>query len=270
MLTAAKQLGKQLFNVCGLEIRKKRVETVPRDSMRGSLRQISSLGFKPRTVIDVGAAAHTSELYEEFREAQILLIEPLVEFEPFLRKICASYKAQYVLAAAGERPGTAAINVHRDIFGSSLLKEVEGSGVDGSPREVPVVTLDQECLERRLEGPYLIKADVQGAELQVLAGAERTLSEAEVVILEVSLFGTMVEGPQFHDVVSYMKQHGFVVYDVNSALYRPLDHALAQLDLTFVRGQGLFRESHAYTNSEQREAHNRKWIQILELEKKRA
>jgi FkbM family methyltransferase len=218
----------------------------------------------------VGAAAQTSELYEEFREAEILLIEPLVEFEPFLRKICASYKAQYVLAAAGERQGTAVLNVHRDIFGSSLMKETEGSHVDGSPREVPIVTIDQLCLERDLKGPYLIKADVQGAELKVLAGAERTLLEAEVVILEVLLFGMIIGGPQLYDVVSYMKQRGFVVYDVYGASYRPLDDALSQLDLTFVREQGLFRRSHVFANPEQRHAMTEKWVRIFELEKKRA
>ena len=166
------------------------------------------LGLKPQTVIDVASAYHTQELYQEFREANILLIEPLAEFEPFLRKICATYNAQYVLAAAAETAGRAILNVHRDKVGSSLLKEVEGAAVDGVPRQVPVVTIDEVCAEKNLNGPYLIKVDVQGAELQVLAGAMRTLRETEAVILEVTLFGTMISGPQFYNVVAFMKQYG--------------------------------------------------------------
>lgn len=222
--------------------------------MAGSLHQLARLGLKPQTVIDVGVAYYTPELYQEFREANILLIEPLAEFEPFLSKICATYKAQYVVAAAGETAGTAVLNVHPDKVGSSLLKEIEGSSVDGIPREVPVVTIDQVCSEKDLKGPYLIKVDVQGAELQVLGGANRTLQETEAVILEVSLFGTLMGAPQLYDVVSRMKQLGFVVYDIYGFLYRPFDNALCQVDMIFVREHGPFRASHVYATPEQREA----------------
>ena len=189
MITSAKRLMRRIFNAVGLDVHKLQPDGVSRMSMAGSLRPL--LGLKPQTVIDVGVAYHTQELYEEFREANILLIEPLAEFEPFLRKICATYNAQYVLAAAAETAGMAVLNVHRDKVGSSLLKELEGAAVDGAPRQVPVVTIDEVCAEKNLNGPYLIKVDVQSAELQVLAGATRTRRETEAVILEVTLFGTI-------------------------------------------------------------------------------
>jgi FkbM family methyltransferase len=185
----------------------------------------------------------------KFRDADILLIEPLAEFEPFLRKICTMYKAQYVLAAAGATAGTAILNVHVDKWGSSLLKEIEGPSVDGGQRQVPIITVDQVCSDRNLKGPYF-----QGAELQVLAGASRTLRQTEAVILEVSLFESIIGAPQFGDVVSRMKQLGFVVYDAYGFLYRPLDNALSQVDIVFVREDGPFRRSHAFATPEQREA----------------
>ncbi|MGH9828076.1 MAG: hypothetical protein ACREDR_33050 [Blastocatellia bacterium] len=154
MKSWAKQLVKGLLGVCELDIRKKQMVGIPRASMRGVLRQLSGLGFQPRTVIDVGVAQETTELYEEFKDARILLIEPLAEFEPSLRKICNTYHAQYVLAAAGVAPGTAVLNVHNDKIGSSFLREVEGPGVDGVLREVPVVTVDQLIAEINLSGPY--------------------------------------------------------------------------------------------------------------------
>ena len=146
----------------------------------------------------------------------------------------------------------AVLNVHRDKVGSSLLKEVEGAAVDGAPRQVPVVTIDDVCAEKDLNGPYLIKVDVQGAELQALVGATRTLRETEAVILEVTLFGTIIGGPQFSDVVVFMKQHGFVAYDFCGFLYRPFDNGLSQVDMVFVREQGLFRRSHVFATPEQR------------------
>lgn len=249
---ALKRIVRGFFNAIGLEISKKREESESRASMAGALRQLTTLGFHPRTVIDVGAASQTAELYEEYPKADILLIEPLVEFEPSLRKICEKYSAQYVLAAAGERPGAATLNVHPDRFGSSLLKEEEGPAVDGEPRQVPVITIDDACGERSLKGPYLIKVDVQGAELQVLAGARQTLFNTEVIILEVSLFGLMIGGPQFYGVISQMKSYGFVVYDIYGLTYRPFDGALAQVDMVFVRDPGRFRESHVFSTPEKR------------------
>ena len=55
----------------------------------------------------------------------------------------------------------------------------------------------------------LLKADVQGAELQVLSCATRTLQETEIVILEVSLLAAMIGGPELSDVICRMKDLGF-------------------------------------------------------------
>jgi FkbM family methyltransferase len=256
MNASAKHLAVRLFRAMGLDVRRLRPATPLRASMAGGLGQLARLGFQPRTVIDAGVANATAELYETFPAASILLIEPLVEFEPFLQKICSTYRAQYVLAAAGQSPGTATFNARADKFSSSLLKEVkevEGAAVDGIPRTVSVVTIDQQCAERKLAGPYLIKLDVQGAELQALAGATRTLEQTEAVVVEASLFGFLIGGPQFYDVVHFMKQCGFVAYDIFTVNYRPLDGALAQVDMIFVREDGPFRRSQAFATPEQRE-----------------
>jgi FkbM family methyltransferase len=260
---ALKHLVVRGFNAVGLDVRRLRPAPPARASMAGGLAQLARLGFRPRTVIDAGVANATPELYQTFRNASILLIEPLVEFEPFLKRICSTYNAQYVLAAAGQAPGSATFNVHADKFSSSLLKEVEGAAVDGTPRTVPVVTIDQVAAEKNLSGPFLIKLDVQGAELQVLAGATRTLPQTEAVILEVTLFGTMIGGPQFFDVVSRMKELGFVPYDMFGFQYRLLDGALLQLDMIFVREGGFFRQSHAYATAEQRQVQDREFNAYL-------
>jgi FkbM family methyltransferase len=255
--SSLKHLAVRVFNAFGLDVQRLRPAATPRASMAGGLAQLARLGFQPRTIIDAGVANATPELYSTFPSASILLIEPLVEFEPFLRRICSTYKAQYVLAAAGQAPGSATFHVHDDKFSSSLLTEVEGASVDGTPRAVPVVTIDQQCAEKNLAGPFLVKLDVQGAELQVLAGASRTLQHTEAVILEVTLFGTMIGGPQFFDLVTYMKAAGFVAYDVFGFQYRLLDGALCQVDMIFVREAGFFRQSHAFATPAQRQVQNR-------------
>ena len=104
-----------------------------------------------------------------------------------------------------------------------------------------------------MAGPYLIKVDVQGAELSVMDGAEGILQETEVIILEVSLFKTMSTNPEIHDVLGYMRKRGFVTYDIFGFRYRPLDGALSQIDMVFVKENGLFRQSHAFASPQQRE-----------------
>lgn len=87
-----------------------------------------------------------------------------------------------------------------------------------------------------------------------MRGAEKVLSESELVILEASLFQFFQGGPQLHDVVIFMKDRGFVVYDIFGGHYRPLDGALAQVDMAFVRENGQFRKYHQYATAEQRDA----------------
>ena len=255
-----KRSAKVFFNSLGLELRRippapdaQAVEAANRTTFRGALRQMHRLGLAPKTLIDVGVAFETRELYEEFRGSEILLVEPLAEFEPFLKKICTEFKAQYVLAAAGESSGSITLNVHKDQLDcSSMFREAEGAEVDGEPREVRMVTIDEICEERKLAGPYLLKVDVQGAELRVLAGAKKILQQCDAVILEVTLFGTMIGAPQLADVVAYMQERGFAVYDLWGMLYRPLDGALAQIDMAFVPSNSALRAEQMFATPEQR------------------
>jgi hypothetical protein len=72
-------------------------------------------------------------------------------------------------------------------------------------------------------------------------------------VLEVSFFEFFRGGPLFHDVIASMRDSGFVAYDFFGFQYRPLDGALSQADVAFVREQGPFRKHHYYATREQRE-----------------
>lgn len=240
-----KKILQRIVSKSGFEIR--RISS-RRTSIRESYFLLSGLGFCPKTVIDVGVAAGTLDLYESFPEAHMLLVEPLAQFEPRLREILNKYKGSYLIAAAAAENKTIEFNVHPDhLEGSSLYKETMGEEADGYKVMVPTVVLDDLIQERELKGPYLLKVDTQGAELDVLDGASKTLHETDVVVLETSLFQFMKGAPQFCDVVAYMKKIGFVVYDIINLGNRPFDNALAQVDIVFVKENGLFRRDHSYS-----------------------
>ncbi|MDH4152453.1 MAG: FkbM family methyltransferase [Nitrospira sp.] len=265
-----KQCAKRWFNLFGLEVCWKQQSggpLGPRTSMAEVLQQAKRVGFAPGTVIDVGAAlgSFTRECHAVFPEAHYLLLEPLEEYRPLLEQLVRGIsKAHCCIAAAASRSGTMEINVHPDLVGSSLYREVEQcTDVNGIPRPVSVVALDSMVDERGAVGPYLMKLDVQGAELDVLRGAERVLADCEFVVLEVSFFQFFHDGPECADVFAYMRGLGFVPYDIVGLQYRPLDQALSQADIAFVKEEGLFRRHHYYATPAQRAEQNARMKQHL-------
>jgi FkbM family methyltransferase len=177
----------------------------------------------------------------------LVLVEPVEEAKPHLEAIASRFPStEYVLAAAAGRPGRAVLNVHRDISRTSRYWESDYVATGVTQRDVPAVTLDELRRDRKLEAPVLLKIDVEGAELDVLDGARETLVDTEYVILEVSLFEFHRGAPLLADVVRYMRDRDFVVYDVLHIEYRPLDDAASVIDVAFVKAAGPFRQVHRY------------------------
>jgi FkbM family methyltransferase len=261
MLGMAKRIIDWPLGLLGLEIRMK--QDIQRATMGKCLETAIKNGLNPVTVIDVGAASGTQPLYQAFPDAHFILIEPLEEFAPDLRTVVSRLKkADYTVGVAASKPGTMTINVHPVLVGSTIYKEEEDSDVNGVERTVPAVTLNNICADKGARPPYLIKVDTQGAELEVLKGAENIIPETDFVIIETSLFEFFKGGPQIYDCMTFMKEHGFVVYDIFDLQYRLLDGAMSQVDIAFVRKNGAFRTFHFYANREQRKRQNRvfEWL----------
>lgn len=236
-----------------------------RMDLRGIVQQAANVGFQPATVIDVGAAYGTPQLYETFPQAHHLLVEPLIEYQSALEKTKQQYaKMDMIFAAASSHADGITIHVHPDLVGSSVYQEDETSNVNGISRDVATVRLDSLCKQRNLPPPYLIKVDVQGAELDVINGAESILADTEFIVLEIALFEFYKGAPQFYDVIHAMKERGYVAYDFTEPLYRPLDDAVSQIDIAFVKENSRFRDQHHYATTEQRSAQNDALIQTFE------
>lgn len=215
---------------------------IPRETKRGSLINLRNIGFYPRVVIDVGAQLGTFELYEAFPQSKHLLIEPVKEHEPQLLNICRQLPdAEVIIAAATSVSETVKLAVTPNLQYASLVKTIPK---DNDYRTIDGIALDDICRERHLHGPYLIKIDVDGLEVDVLKGAVHILSETEYVIVESTLFH------QLYDVMDFLRVHDFVLYDIVDNMYRPIDLALWQVDMAFVKKEGQFRQNKSFATEE--------------------
>ena len=259
---AVRRMGFQLTRLGSSATAPSVVEAVaaPRGSTSAALSQAARTGRAPRTVNDVGAAFGEcpQQCFRVFPDAAYPFVESLEEYRPNLDRLKADIpRASVVWAAAAGHEGMRDINVHPDLVGSSLYMDQEDSAVNSSPRRIRTVSLNNVVASHRLEPPYLLKVDVQGAELDVLSGGEHVLRHVEWAMLEVSFFELFERASQFEDVFEFMRSRGFVVYDLLEPVYRPQDGALSKVNAMFVRREGALRRHHFYPSREQSEKQDR-------------
>jgi FkbM family methyltransferase len=203
---------------------------------------IKSTGFAPVNIFDIGVATDTNELYQHFPSARYCFIEPLAEFEPSLQHLCNQYPGSvYLLAAAGATDGELELQVSPDLGGTSKFSLVNAEIFDMTTRTVSQVKIDTAWTTLELSGASLLKVDVQGAELEVLRGAENCLDNFEIILLETGLTEVYVGQPIFHEYIAYMAERDYVVYDIIHAGYGDTG-LLCQIDLVFVKRTGQFRQ----------------------------
>jgi len=195
----------------------------------------------PRTIVDVGVAHGTPELYCHFPNCRYLLVEANPEYAPDLESLATRMDAVVENVFCGQEAGSATLKISSDASKSSLYEAARDLAVE---REivVPVASLDALVAKHRLEAPYLLKIDVEGAELDVIGGADETLNSTEIVIAETSVAPRFQGGAELADLVAAMKARGFSVFDIVGCFDFPAPGRLYQADLVFVRSDADFRQ----------------------------
>lgn len=231
-----KKLAKKLLAIFDLKIQ--RIDT-PMRSLGGGLEKLEKY-LNVRSVIDIGVANGTPELYRAFPSDKYRYL--LVEADPANRNVVESLArtmhADFEITFCGAEEGSIKLNTHANSEYSSaftLRTERKHTGTV----EVPVKTLDRLVLEKDLERPYVIKIDVEGAELEVIKGGAQALQHAEAVIIETSIARKYDGGAEFGAVVCAMREYGFSVFDMLAGANR--NDKLYQCDLVFVRTDAEFR-----------------------------
>ena len=216
------------------------------NSMWWSLENILRCGFSPNSVIDIGAHVGdwTARTRRIWPSARYLMVEPQPNRHARLRTLCdKSVHLAPVLAGASESE-TVVFHIGEN-GSSSVFDQVDGSAWDAVTR-MPTRTVDSLVEEYGMNGSFLMKADVQGYELEVLRGSTKTLEQTEVILLETSLLRYNVGAPLFAEVVAFMAHVGFVTYDFCSFWRRQSDETAFQVDVIFVRENSMLRSQKAF------------------------
>jgi FkbM family methyltransferase len=197
--------------------------------------RLRDFGFAPGGIVDIGAhlGDWTLAINDVFPGTPVLMIEAREAQRAALDSVCARLpNARHEIALLGSEPGKV-LPFHLQDTGSSIF--VQRSDVPYQVSLLETATLD-DIVKRdfRLKKPLFLKLDVQGAELDVLRGGADTLSCAEVAQLEVALLHYNDGAPTAADVIGFMDEAGFAIFDV-AEMTRTNGVDLAQIDLIFVR-----------------------------------
>jgi FkbM family methyltransferase len=214
-------------------------------SLPGLLLHLRDNGFSPSAILDIGAnAGEWSRVAASiFTTSRILMFDGDPENEAVLhnavREIGARSSYALCLLGAEKKDAVTFYRPEAGTTGSSVLPEM--TSYDKEAIRLPMDTLDSRTENAGLGAPLLMKLDVQGFELEILKGGRKALEAAEVVITEASLLPYNEGAPLFADVVVFMHQEGFAVYDFCGQNRRESDRALFQTDVVFVRRESSLR-----------------------------
>ena len=218
--------------------------------MYWSIANLRRNGLNATQLIDIGAykGEWTHDVLKIFPGGRYLMLEANPEREKDLAAFVASHpkgKISYEIALMGSRSGEKKA-FHVMDTASSVLDE-HGGG-DSKKIDLITYTLDELAEKNGFDNVSLLKLDVQGYELEILKGGPKVLAKTEAVLMEVSLLDVHKDVPLIREVLNFMQGYGFVAYDICSvAARRPLDRALWQTDVIFVKEDSKYRSNKSFS-----------------------
>lgn len=201
-------------------------------------------GLKLDTIIDVGAyiGSFAFAMRTMSPKAAIHSFDPMADnIEKLSRLMQSDQNFHSYQTALGDRQGS--IDFWKSSFpASSSVLQMDESHKQAFPEssmnekmKVPIARLDDFLETMQLGGNVLLKIDVQGFELAVLKGAEKTLQQTRQIITEVSYRRLYKDQALFDDVYKFLLQKGFQFGGLFDSLYSPSDGSVLQSDALFFK-----------------------------------
>ena len=202
-----------------------------RPDLRFSLLQLRHFGFTPKHILDGGAfhGQWARQCLEVWPGGNVVCVEPQDGAQAKLKNFAEENRLRVrILQGLLGPEDREAFSFTEAGTGSSVLTSDKGA---------------QTCAMWRIDslidqglGPFdFVKLDVQGYELQVLLGFEQYLKRCAVLQLELSLLPLVKGAPLIAEVIAYLNQRGFILFDIDELIRAPSDGAVWQIDALFCR-----------------------------------
>lgn len=203
----------------------------PRDTLITPLIMMINNGVPVKTFIDVGAADGTfglTVLDAVNPSLHLLNIDAQETYAPSLARIETMLGEPYRITAVGAADGVIRVNRPQHEYWLSTATHM---GTEGG-MELACRKLDTICAEVGMKGPAFIKMDVEGAEMDVLKGAEATLRETAGLLIESQV--RAMPGPQFLEIYQFLAAREFSLFDIVRLSHRGSDATLYQFYSVFI------------------------------------
>jgi FkbM family methyltransferase len=226
---------------------------VGRNTYVASLDILQRRGFTADTFVDIGAAEATffflRQQYKLLPQAQHFFIDAMHENESIYQQIQKKTGVGYEICALSSMEGQMTMNIDPSFY-NTHIQGIQPKNAYAETRQVPVHTLDSVCLKHGLGPSYALKLDVQGAEIDVLRGATKTLENSVVVVAECRTFGGQ---DSLVDLLNFMQSRHFALYDITDQSYYPSDHTFFECYATFIPERLDFRNTLSFAAAGQQE-----------------
>ncbi|MBI3006521.1 MAG: FkbM family methyltransferase [Ignavibacteriales bacterium] len=213
-----------------------------RDIARGKYSWLQEMDIA--TVLDIGAntGAFAEMMRQILPQAMIYSFEPLEScYKQLISKAPVLRPMQCFQFALGQEHAIKTM-YRNDYSPSSSLLPMGKRVHEAFPftrhaveEQIVVRSLDEVAGELFLKKPILLKADVQGYELNVLTGAEKTLPMIDILILETSFVELYVGQPLFDEVYQFLHDRRFSYSGSLGQILDPSKGVILQEDSIFVR-----------------------------------